>query len=75
MRVDLDDFKNAPLTHGRIFSEDEMWENYHYFIEGVLPIAEESGVTLALHPNDPPTASLGGVPQLMRSFKAFKKET
>jgi mannonate dehydratase len=73
MRVDLDDFKNAPLTHGRIFSEDEMWENYHYFIEGELPIAEESGVTLALHPNDPPTASLGGVPQLMRSFQAFKK--
>ena len=73
MRVDLNDFKNAPLTHGRVFSEEEMWENYHYFIEGVLPIAEESGVTLALHPNDPPTPTLGGVPQLMRSFDAFKK--
>jgi mannonate dehydratase len=73
MRVDLDDFKDAPLSHGRVFSEEEMWDNYQYFIEGVLPVAEESGVTLALHPNDPPTTSLGGVPQLMRSFDAFKK--
>lgn len=73
MRVDLDDFKNAPLTHGRIFSEEEMWDNYQYFIEAVVPVAEEAGVTLALHPNDPPTPMLGGVPQLFRSFEAFKK--
>ncbi len=73
MSVDLEDFKNAPLTHDRIYTEVEMWENYQYFLEAVVPIAEESGVTLALHPNDPPTATLGGVPQLMRSFDAFKK--
>lgn len=73
MSVDLEDFKNAPLTHGRIFSEEEMWDNYQYFIEGVVPVAEESGVTLALHPNDPPTPMLGGVPQIFRSFNAFKK--
>lgn len=73
MRVDLEDFKNAPLTHGRVFSEEEMWDNYQYFIEAIVPIAEEAGVTLALHPNDPPTPSLGGVPQLFRSFDAFKK--
>jgi len=73
MNVDLDDFKDAPLTHGRIFSEEEMWEYYHYFLEGVLPVAEEAGVTLAAHPNDPPTPVLGGVPQLLRSFEAYKK--
>ncbi len=73
MSVDLDDFKNAPLTHGRVYTEEEMWDNYQYFIEAVVPVAEESGVTLALHPNDPPTQLLGGVPQLFRSFEAFKK--
>lgn len=73
MSVDLNDFKDAPLTHGRVYSEEEMWEYYHYFLEGILPVAEEAGVTLALHPNDPPTPKLGGVPQLFRSFEAFDK--
>lgn len=73
MSIDLDDFKRAPLSHGRVFSEDEMWDYYQYFLEGVLPVAEEAGVTLALHPNDPPVPSLAGVPQLFRSFEAYKK--
>lgn len=73
MSVDLDDFKTAPLSHGRVFSEEEMWDYYQYFLEGVLPVAEEAGVTLALHPNDPPVPSLAGVPQLFRSFEAYKK--
>ena len=73
MSVNLEDFKNAPLSHGRIFSEEEMWDYYQYFLEGILPIAKEAGVTLALHPNDPPVPSLAGVPQLFRSFEAYKK--
>jgi mannonate dehydratase len=73
MSVNLNDFKNAPLSHGRVFSEEEMWDYYQYFLEGVLPVAEEAGVTLALHPNDPPVPSLAGVPQLFRSFEAYKK--
>ena len=73
MSVDLNDFKDAPLSHGRTYSEEEMWDNYQYFIEGVIPVAEEAGVTLALHPNDPPTETLAGVPQLFRSFEAFKR--
>lgn len=73
MSADLEDFKNAPLTHDRVFSEEEMWEYYHFFLEGVLPVAKEAGVTLAAHPNDPPAPVLGGVPQLLRSFDAYKK--
>jgi mannonate dehydratase len=73
MSADLRDFKDAPLTHGRVFTEDEMWDYYQYFLEGVIPVAEEAGVTLAAHPNDPPTPVLGGVPQLLRSFDAYKK--
>ena len=36
-----------------------MWENYDYFIKAVLPVAEEAGVKLALHPDDPPVPMLG----------------
>ena len=73
MNVNLEDFKDAPPSHGRVFSEHEMWDYYQYFLEGVLPAAKEGGVTLALHPNDPPVTGLAGVPQLFRSFGAYKK--
>lgn len=74
MAVDMADFEDAPLTHGREFTEEEMWDNYEYFLEEVIPVAEEADVTLAVHPNDPPTdQKFGGIPQLLRSFENYKR--
>jgi mannonate dehydratase len=70
---DLELARNAPLSHGRVYGEDEMWRNYERFIKAVLPVAEEFGVKLALHPDDPPVESLGGVARLFRSFEGFKR--
>ena len=70
---DLKLVEDAPLTHGRVFTQDEMWENYEYFMKAVLPVAEEAGVKLALHPDDPPVESLGGVARLFRNFEGFKR--
>lgn len=53
----------APLTHGRKFSKEELWENYTYFIKQVVPVAEEAGVRIGIHPDDPPVPELGGVPR------------
>lgn len=53
----------APLTHGRKFSKEELWENYTYFIKQVVPVAEEVGVRIGIHPDDPPVPELGGVPR------------
>ena len=52
-----------PLTHGRRYSEDELWDNYTYFIRQVAPVAEEVGVRIGMHPDDPPAVELGGVPR------------
>ncbi len=49
---------------GPVITEDQMWANYKYFIDAVLPVAEAEGVVLALHPDDPPAPSLGGVARL-----------
>ncbi len=58
----------------REYTEAELWENYEAFLEAVLPVAEEAGVHLALHPADPPTvAQLGGIPRLFRSVEAFRR--
>ena len=31
---------DAPLTHGRVYTADEMWANYRYYIQAILPVAE-----------------------------------
>jgi mannonate dehydratase len=70
---DYDISKNMPLTHGREYSEEEMWENLEYWIRIITPVAEEEGIRLGIHPCDPPVAQLGGIPQLLRSFEAYKR--
>jgi mannonate dehydratase len=70
---DMSLVEEAPLTHGRIYSAEEMWENYTTYIQALLPVAEEAGVTLALHPDDPPVPSLGGVARIFGSFEGFKR--
>lgn len=69
---DMAEVDDTP-THGRVYPEDEMWRNYEYFLKAVLPVAEQAGVRLALHPDDPPVPMLGGVARLFRSFEGFKK--
>ncbi len=54
-----------PLSHGRRYTEDELWENYTYFIKKVVPVAEEAGVYIGIHPDDPPVFDLGGIPRCM----------
>ena len=61
------------LSHGRVYGEGEMWANYEYYLERLLPVAEEAGVVLALHPDDPPVESLGGIARLFRDFAGFKR--
>jgi mannonate dehydratase len=70
---DLAQVDQGRLTHDRVYTEDEMWTHYEYFLRAVLPVAEEAGVRLALHPDDPPVPSLGGVARLFRSFEGFKR--
>ncbi len=53
----------GPLTHGRRYTKEELWENYTYFIKQVVPVAEETGMRIGIHPDDPPVPELGGVPR------------
>jgi mannonate dehydratase len=56
----------APLT------AEHMWANYQYFLDAVLPVAEQEGVRLALHPDDPPVDQpLGGAARIFTSPAAL----
>ena len=63
----------APLTHGRVYTAEEMWDNYDWYMERILPVCEEAGVRMALHPDDPPIPTLGGVARLFGSFEGFAR--
>jgi mannonate dehydratase len=65
---------SEPLSHGRVFSKEEIWENYTYFIKKVAPVAEEAGVRIGIHPDDPPTPVLAGVPRcIFGNFEGYKR--
>lgn len=58
----------------RDYTEEEIWENYTYFIQEVSPVAEEAGVRIGIHPDDPPGLILGRVPRpIFSSFKGYKR--
>jgi len=59
-------------TGARITAE-ELWRNYEYFIKAVVPSAEQYGIKLALHPDDPPIPRLGDVERIMISKANIKK--
>ncbi len=62
-----------PLTNGREYTEDEVWENFTYFITRAARAAEESNVFIGIHPDDPPIARLGGVPRIFSTFENYKR--
>ena len=63
-----------PLSHGRVFSEEELWENYEYFIKKVVPVAEDADVYIGIHPDDPPVYTMAGVPRcIFGHFEGYKK--
>jgi mannonate dehydratase len=65
---------SGPLSHGRVFSKEEIWENYTYFIRKVVPVAEEAGVRIGIHPDDPPQPILAGVPRcIFSNFEGYKR--
>ena len=71
--VTADALPMAELTHGRRYDRDELWDNFNYFMERIIPVAEETGVRLALHPNDPPVDEIAGIPCLIRSAGDYRR--
>ncbi len=64
----------GPLSHGRVYTKEEIWENYTYFIKKVVPVAEEAGVRIGIHPDDPPQPVLAGVPRcIFSNFEGYKR--
>jgi mannonate dehydratase len=53
-----------PPVIDHAYTPEEMWAHHAAMLAALLPVAEEAGVRLALHPDDPPTPELLGVPRI-----------
>lgn len=72
-KFDAAELVNAPPTYAGETTDEQMWANFQYFLQRVLPVAEGAGVKLALHPDDPPMSPVLGLARIMRSMEAFQR--
>jgi mannonate dehydratase len=66
------DLEAPPGTLASVAPE-VLWQRLQGFLEAVLPVAEESGVTLAAHPDDPPVPVLRGQPGLVYQPRFYQR--
>lgn len=50
----------------RDISEDQLWEHLEYFLKAIIPVAEEVGIRMAMHPDDPPRP-IFGLPRIVKN--------
>lgn len=58
---------------GPPISAEQLWINLEAFLKALVPVAEEAGVTLAMHPDDPPLPLLLGQPRIMNTVESFER--
>ena len=79
-------FRLRDLEHARIpgrapFSAElepgakrpELWKNLRHFLEEIIPVAEECGIVMAMHPDDPPLPQLLGNDRIMHDVAGFER--
>lgn len=54
-------------------SQDDMWERLKDFLEAIIPVAEEAGVRMAAHPDDPPLPTLRGADRLIYKAQNYQR--
>lgn len=54
-------------------SHEELWERLQYFLDEIIPVAEEAGVVMAAHPDDPPMPYVRETPRLVYQPDMYQK--
>lgn len=58
MGLSIEDVRTMLARYEHIHRH-QLQENFRLFLEAVIPVAEEAGVRMAVHPDDPPYAIMG----------------
>jgi len=65
--------KEAPPGHMGPVSEEQLWQRLSDFLTALVPVAEEAGVRLAAHPDDPPLPTLRQTPRLVYTPERYQR--
>ncbi len=65
--------KDAPPGHMAPVSEEQLWQRIGDFLMAIVPVAEEAGVRLAAHPDDPPLPTLRQTPRLVYTPDRYQR--
>lgn len=64
---------DAPAGHLPPVTPDELWRRAGAFLAEIAPVAEQAGVVLAAHPDDPPLPTVRGQPRLVYQPALFQR--
>jgi mannonate dehydratase len=81
LSVGMDGVDNEPIPNGMVWNmtydenapegtienitHEILWQRLEYFLNEIIPVAEEAGVILAAHPDDPPMPVVRNTPRLV----------
>ncbi len=72
---DIRDIADCPVSDYGLLKADALWTNLEYFLKKVVPVAEKYQIQLAVHPDDPPVDSIGGIDRILTSADAMERVT
>lgn len=65
--------QHAPAGKGECISHKVLWQRLEYFLSEILPVAEEAGVRIAAHPDDPPMPFIRNTPCLVYQSEMYAR--
>jgi mannonate dehydratase len=68
-----DDLDQSVVTGDGTITREALWENLAYLQKAIVPVAEEAGVRLALHPDDPPQPAIQHIGRILTSADAMER--
>ena len=63
---------NGLLKEYEGVSHEQLFENLVYFLNGIMPACDETGINMAIHPDDPPW-DIFGLPRIVTGAESYEK--
>ena len=73
VKHETEEYWYSPVPKSVVAGDEQIWDNVTYFLKAVIPVAEEAGVQMALHPDDPPISPIARVARVFRSHAALRR--
>lgn len=62
----------ALMDYYNEMTHEHLWTNLQYFLEAIIPVAEQEGVKMAIHPDDPPF-DIFGIPRIITNIENCRR--